>query len=168
VFKQNKANHNFDVDFDSIFKTFKRKFPNHAEIELVHDYIPNIADIYRSCDINFSATHAECWHLPSLEALAAGIVNVVPRYGGQLDFCNDNNSLLIEGRTVRAPRDHQYWKFNPYAVHFEIDTKDAAKKLQTAVSDYDSLVTKYQPHMKSTAKQFTWENAAKGILDLCE
>jgi len=168
VFKQNKTDHIFDVDFNDLYKTFESKYPNHAQVEFVYDYIPNIADIYNACDINFSATYAECWHLPSLEALAAGIVNVVPRYGGQLDFCNDSNSLLIDGRVIRAPRDHQYWKFNPWAVHFEIDIPDAVRKLQLAVSDYDNLKSKFSSSMENTSQIFTWENAAKGILDLCE
>ena len=167
VFKQNKAGHQFDVDFNDIYRAFEKKFPKHADVELVHSYIPNIADIYSACDINFSATHAECWHLPSLEALAAGIINVVPRYGGQLEFCNDSNSLLIDGKIVRAPKDHQYWSFNPYAVHFEIDVNDAAKKLQSAVQDYNLLVTKFKSNMADTASRFTWENAAQNILSLC-
>jgi glycosyltransferase involved in cell wall biosynthesis len=168
VFKQNKGQNQFDVDFDNIYKTFEKNYPNHAEVELVYNYIDNIADIYSSCDINFSCTHAECWHLPSLEALASGIINVVPNYGGQLDFCNNSNSLLIDGKIVRAPRDHQYWNFNPYAVHFEVDVDDAAEKLKLAVKDYNSLVTKFKPSMIETVSKFTWENAAKGIIDLCK
>lgn len=168
VFKSNKAGHQFDIDFNEIYRQFERKYPKHAEVELVHNYIPNIADIYAACDINFSATYAECWHLPSLEALASGCLNVVPRYGGQLDFCNDSNSLLIEGNIVRAPRDHQYWNFNPYAVHFEINVDDAVRKLQSAVQNYDSLVSSFKSSMSETANKFTWENAAQGILDLCK
>jgi glycosyltransferase involved in cell wall biosynthesis len=167
IFKQNKTDHPFDIDFDNIYKTFESKFPRHAEVEFVYSYIPNIADLYKSCDINFSATHAECWHLPSLEALASGTINVVPRYGGQLDFCNDNNSLLIDGSIVRAPRDHQYWSSNPFAVHFEIDTDDGARKLQMAVDEFDSLKASFAPYMAETASQFTWENAAKKIIDMC-
>jgi len=167
VFKHNKKDHSFDIDFPALFKTFQSKFPRHAEVEFVYSYIPNIADIYRSCDINFSATHAECWHLPSLEALASGTVNVVPRYGGQLDFCNDDNSILIDGTITRAPRDHQYWEFNPHAVHFEINTDDAARKLQRAVSEFDVLKAKFAPNMAETAKKFTWESAASKIIDMC-
>jgi glycosyltransferase involved in cell wall biosynthesis len=167
VFKQNKKDHPFDIDFTGLFKTFKEKFSRHAEVEFVYSYIPNIADLYKACDINFSATFAECWHLPSLEAFASGTVNVVPRYGGQLDFCNDENSLLIDGNIVRAPRDHQYWESNQYAVHFEIDTDDAAKKLQRAVSEFDTLKAKFASNMSETAKKFTWENAAKQIVDMC-
>lgn len=168
VFKQNHKGNQFDIDFNDIYRAFEKKFPNHAEVEFIYSYIPNIADLYHACDINYSATFAECWHLPSLEALAAGIVNVVPRYGGMLDFCDDTNSLLIEGKIVRAPRDHQYWKFNPWAVHFQVDTNDAAKKLQRSVSEYDELKAKFASSMAETAAKFTWENAAQGIIDLCE
>jgi glycosyltransferase involved in cell wall biosynthesis len=167
VFTKNKTDHQFDVDFHKLYKTFERKFPKHAEVEFYKEYVPNIAELYHACDINYSGTHAECWHLPSLEALAAGLVNVVPRYGGQLDFCNDDNSLLIDGKIARAPRDHQYWNFNPFAVHFVIDTNDAAKKLQQAVENYEELHSKFEPHMKTTAAKFTWESAAQQILDLC-
>jgi glycosyltransferase involved in cell wall biosynthesis len=168
VYKKNHKGNQFDVDFTKILKTFQGKFRNHAEIELVNDYIPDISDLYRACDINFSGTHAECWHLPSLEAIACGLINVVPDYGGQLDFCNENNSLLISGKETRAPKDHQYWSFNPFAVHFEIDTNDAANKLRLAVNEYDSLITSFGSSMKDTTEKFTWENAALQILDLCE
>jgi glycosyltransferase involved in cell wall biosynthesis len=167
VLKSNHKNQQFDVNFNDLYKTFEQKFPNHANVEIVYNYVPNIADLYKACDINFSATFAECWHLPSLEALAAGIINIVPRYGGQLDFCNDDNSLLIDVDIVRAPKDHQYWIHSPYCVHGQIKTNDAAKKLQMAVQDYDKLIAKFKNNMKNTVEKFTWENAAKQIINLC-
>lgn len=167
VLTSNKTNHSFDVDFIAMYKTFERKYPKHAEVEIVSKFVPNIAHIYNACDINFSATFAECWHLPSLEAIAAGIINIVPNYGGQLHFCNENNSLLINGEIKRAPRDHQYWKFNPHAVHFVIDVKDAAHKLRYAVENKESLLQKFSDNMKNTAQQFTWDAAIKQILALC-
>ena len=163
-----KEKNSFDVDFTSILKTFESKFPNHAEVECMYGYVNNISDIYKACDINFSATHAECWHLPSLEALAAGLVNVVPRYGGQLDFCNDDNSLLLDGRLTRVDRNEQYWTYNPLAVHYCVDTNDAAKKLKYAVENISMLKEKFAPSMKETVEKYTWENAAKQILDLCK
>jgi len=168
IFTKNKANHQFDVDFWAMYKTFEQKYPNHADVEFMTKFVPNIADLYRACDINYSATHAECWHLPSLEALAAGLINIVPRYGGQLEFCNDDNSLLIDGKVVRAPRDHQYWNFNPHAVHFQTDVKDAARMLRKSVDEFDDLKAKFAAGAKKTAEQFTWENAAKQIVELCK
>ena len=166
VLKSNHKNQQFDVNFNDLYKTFEQKFPNHANVEIIHNYIPNISDLYKACDINFSATFAECWHLPSLEAMAAGIINIVPRYGGQLDFCNDDNSLLIDVDIVRAPKDHQYWIHSPYCVHGQIRTNDAAKKLQMAVQDYDKLIDRFKINMKNTVEKFTWENAVNKIIKL--
>lgn len=166
VLKQNKTDHCFDVDFQEIFKIFEKNYPNHAEVEIVYDYIKDISEIYNSCDINFSATFAECWHLPSLEAICSGLINVVPNYGGQLDFCHNKNSLLIDGEIVRCPKDHLYWQQTDFAVHFKINTNDAAKKLQQAYSDYNNLKQEFLPEMKKTAEKFTWKKAAEQILSI--
>jgi len=166
VYISNNKKYSFDIDFFNILANFKKQFPKHAEIEVVTEYITNIVEIYNACDINFSATHCECWHLPSLEALATGLINIVPRYGGQLDFCNDDNSLLIDGKQVRAPRDHQYWTSSPYAYHFDIDINDAVNKLRKAYKECDSLKLKFASNMKKTVNEFTWDNAAKQILEL--
>jgi glycosyltransferase involved in cell wall biosynthesis len=168
VLKSNAQNMAFDVDFNFIFAEFKKKFPNHAPVELIYDYIPNITSLYKSCHINFSATHAECWHLPSLEALACGLVNVVPRYGGILHFCNDENSLLIDGTISRVDKTHQYWNPNPHAVHYVIDVNDAAQKLKFAVENYDKLLNDKCQFIENTVKQFTWENVAIQLEGLCQ
>lgn len=167
VLIQNKKNQQFDVDFYKLYKTFEQKFPKHAEVEIITKFVPNIVEMYNACDINFSATHSECFHLPSLEALSCNhIINTVPRYGGILDFCNDDNSLLIDGAVKRCPREHVYWTQNPFAVHFEVDVDDGVKKLQYAVEHYNELIEKFSPHMRSTAEKYTWENVALQILEL--
>jgi glycosyltransferase involved in cell wall biosynthesis len=171
VFTKNKGiqgRHNqFDVDFPAMYKTFENKFKNHAEVEFVSSYIPNIAEIYNACDINYSTTYAECFWLPGLEAMASGLINVAPNYGGLLDFCNAGNSLLVGGDIKRAGRQHQYWKFNPYAVHFEVNIDDAAEKLRTAVNDYDNLLVRFRSPMEKIVNKFTWARAAQQIIGLC-
>lgn len=162
--KEVKKVNSFDVDFYSIYKSFQKKYPNHAEIKVITDYIPNIVELYNACDIQFSTTHCECFHLPSCEALAAGLINVVPNYGGQLDFCNEKNSLLIDVDIVRAPKDHQYWLYSPYAQHSVIKLDDAVAKLKLAVNDYDNLKEKFLPEMEIVNK-LTWDNVAKEILN---
>ncbi len=166
IFVKNSKAQQFDVNWDEILASFKKKFPNHAEIEVIKDYIPSLTSLYRACDINFSATHAECWHLPSLEALSCGLINVVPAYGGILDFCNDENSLLINGSVVMAPRDTQYWTYNQFAVHYKIDTDHAAGLLQKAVIETASIKERLLPGMMETSQKFTWESAARKILEL--
>lgn len=158
----------FDVDFWKIYKSFKNKFPNHAEVEIITDFLPTMAPLYNATNIVYSMTHAECFWLPGLEALATDNLVIAPRYGGQLDFLNDENSLLVEGKIVRAPRNMQYWVPSPYAEMFEPSLDDAADKLKQAVSQYDVLMKDFRPKMKEQTDRLTWKNVARMILDLCD
>lgn len=157
----------FDVDFNHILKSFQRKFPKHGEIELITHFIPNIAELYNSCDVVFSTTHAECFWLPGIESMAAGKVTVAPNYGGQLDFMNESNSLLIKGKIIASPRAMQYWTTSPYAAMFEPDVEDAARLLRACYDNYDQLLVKFAPGMKDTVQKYTWDNVVNQILQLC-
>ena len=166
VIKNNPTPQQFDVSFPDIYADFKRRYPNCAEVEIINKFVPDIAHLYNACDIVFSMTHAECFWLPGIEAFAANKVVIVSNYGGQLDFMNADNSLLIDGKIQRAPRKMQYWTSSPYAGTFYPDIDQAVAKLRQAVTNYDSLLAKFSPNMKDTASKFTWENAAERIIKL--
>jgi glycosyltransferase involved in cell wall biosynthesis len=168
--KNNKIeqSHQFEVDFNKIYSNFCKKFPNHAEVEIISDYVENMATLYNATNVTLSTTMTECLWLPGIEAMAANNIPVASNYGGQLDYMNENNSLLIEGKIVRAPKELQYWVSSPYAEVFKVDTDDAADKLFFAYKNYNTLLEKFKPGMKEVAEKFTWENAAKKLLSLCE
>lgn len=158
----------FDVDFYSLLKSFKRKYPHHAEIELVTDFIPNITSLYHSCDAIFSMTHAECFWLPGIEGMAANKLVIAPNYGGQLDFMSDKNSLLIPGKIVGSPRNMQYWTTSPLAQMFEPDIAEASKLLKLASLNYQELIEKFSPEMKKALEIYSWDNVTDDILKLCQ
>lgn len=160
---EKKPEQAFEVRFSQCFAEFKKKFPQHAAIRILNEFIPNIASLYKACQIVFTMTHAECFWLPGLEGLASGNVVISPRYGGQLDFLNDQNSLLIEGKLVRATPAACYWKSSVYSGWFQPDMEDAVKKLRYAVANYDQL----KLFSKDVLSQYTWGNVAKQIVELC-
>lgn len=165
------ANHNlmaFDVSFNDIMSRWQREFPKHAEIEIIDKFIVDIESLYNACDIVFTMTHAECFWMPGLEGFAANKIVVAPRYGGQLDYMNDENSILIDGKTIRADMRMQYWEPSPYAEVFNPDVDQAAEKLKDLVANYDDYLKKFSPGMQEMAQRFTWENAAKQIIGLCK
>ncbi|CAM6003618.1 unnamed protein product [Sphagnum balticum] len=92
----------FDVNFNDIYKEFQKKFKKHADIEIIDTFIPDIEPLYNACDVLMTMSHAECFWMPGLEAFAANKVVLAPRYGGQLDYMNDENSILIDGKNIRA------------------------------------------------------------------
>jgi glycosyltransferase involved in cell wall biosynthesis len=158
----------FDVDFNALFKAFKRKYPKHAEIEIITNFIPNIAELYNSCDAVFSMTHAECFWLPGIEGMAANKLVIAPNYGGQLDFMSDKNSLLIPGKIVGSPRNMQYWTTSPLAQMFEPDINEASRLLQLAYHEHDSLLKRFIPEMNKVLEIYSWDKVTDNILELCQ
>ena len=158
----------FKVDFDILYNDFIKKFPNHAEVEVISDFIPDIIKLHNACNILFSMSHAEGFLIPALDGIGAGQIVIAPNYSGHLDFLNKNNSLLVDIKMVRCPKQAQYWLASPYAEWCEPSTDHAAELLQKAVSEHDSLIEKFRPEISKTAEFYTWENAAKQILNLCE
>lgn len=166
--QQKQENHAFDLDFYTVFSETKRRFPNGGEVEVVKEFIPDMVEFYNACNIIFTMSNGEGFYMPGLEAMAAGKLVIAPRHGGQLDFMNDDNSLLVEGEIVRAPRNYQYWTQSPYAEMFQPDVEDAVRKLQYAVKNYKQLMEKFRPNMEEQVKKLTWDNVVKQIVGLCE
>ena len=158
----------FDVNFAEIYKDFCHKYKNHAEIEIIDTFIIDIESIYKSVDIVFTMTHAECFWMPGLEGFAANKIVISPNYGGQLDFMNKDNSFLIEGKEMRAPNSMQYWEPSPYAKVFNPNIDHAAEVLREAVNKYDYYHSKFSPLMKETVGNYTWSKVVDKIVNLCE
>lgn len=158
----------FDVDFWKLFREFEKNYPNHAEVEIITDFLPSMTPLYNAVDVVFSTTFAECFWLPGLEGMATNNIVIAPNWGGQLEYMNEGNSLLIKGKEVRAPKNMQYWSPSPYAAMFEPDTDHAAELLQHAHSNKIKLIKEFSPGMKKQLEKLTWENVAKQFLDLVE
>jgi len=158
----------FDVDFNALFSQFKKKYKDHAEVEIISNFITDIETLYNACDAVYTMTHTECFWMPGLEGFAANKIVIAPRYGGQLDFMNDNNSLLVEGKECRAPMQAQYWEPSPYAKMFNPSTDHGAEVLRKMYNDYDNLLAKFSPNMKSLLPNYSWTKVAEQIVGLCE
>jgi len=158
----------FEVHFPDLLKDFYAKYKDHAEIEVITEFIPNMAVLYNACDILFAIPHSECFHLPSLEACFANKIVISSRYGGPLDFLTDECSLLVNGKEGRVPREAQYWGCSPYSKYFYPDISDAVDKLRYAVENYDLLIEKFKPGIQNIIENYTWDKAAEKILELCK
>lgn len=161
-----KQKSKFFVDFDKTLSRFKRKYKKHAEIEVVEGFISSLAELYNSCDIIFMMSHLECFWLPGLEALAQGKLVVASNHGGQLQYLNPQNSLLIDGDVVRMPKDFQYWTPSVQAEMFQPDVSHAAEQLRKAVNQYDSLVDSFVPQIEKTVANHTWDRVTDQMMEL--
>jgi O-antigen biosynthesis alpha-1,2-mannosyltransferase len=156
-----------DVSVDDTMIRWRKEFPKAPEVEIVDKFITDIETLYNSCDVVYTMSHAECFWMPGLEGFAANKIVVAPRYGGQLDYMNDDNSILIDGKEIRADNRMQYWEPSPYARVFDPDTDQAAAKLKDLITNYDDYLKKFSPNMKELVHKYSWANAAQQIIDLC-
>lgn len=158
----------FEVDFQMVYSLFESKYKNHADVEIIDKFLPDIEPLYNACDIVFTMTKAECFWMPGLEAFAAKKMVIAPNYGGQLDFCNENNSLLIPGKEGFAGIEMQYWEPSPYAKAFTPDVDAAAALLKEGVNNYDKLMSKFKPNIESILPEYTWDKVASQMIKLCK
>lgn len=161
-------NPQFDVPFNQIYNDFRNKNKNHAEVEIIDQFITDIETLYNACDVVITMAHAECFWMPGLEAFAANKIVVTPRYGGQLDYMNDDNSILIDGKIIRADNRMQYWEPSPYAAVFDPDVDQCASKLKDVIANYDDYLKKFSPKMKEILPEYSWTKAAEKIVKLCK
>lgn len=75
------------------------------EVEYICELLPaeRLAALYRACDAGVFPYRAEGFCLPILEAMAAGLPSIVPRFGAALDYCSARTSLLMDVRRIRLP-----------------------------------------------------------------
>lgn len=154
------------VPFDEIYKDFRREYKKCGEIEIIDKFIEDIESLYNACDVVFSMSHTEGFWMPGIEGFGANKIVVAPRYGGQLDFMNDNNSILIDGKTIRADDRMQYWEPSPYAKVFNPDINKAAEALKNVIHNYEDYHKQFSSNIRETAEEYTWEKIAKRILNL--
>jgi O-antigen biosynthesis alpha-1,2-mannosyltransferase len=135
-------------------------------IELIEEKFPSMVPLYNSCDVLVSATSAEGFGIPLLEGLAANMLVIAPRCTGQLDFLNDNNSLLVDVATMKASPQYQYWTVTDKAWTYIPIKKSLSMQMRNAFENDKKLRKKFKKGRAETLEQFTWENAAKQILEL--
>lgn len=157
----------FEVSFPDILERWKRKHPNHPEILVMNNYIPRIEELYRACDALFMLPNAEAFFLPALEMLGSGGAVITSNYGGQLDFLNNDNALLVNGRMVRAPKEAQYWSASPFASMFQPDVNDAVDKLRLCVKNIDHYKRQSRNNIEQIKNTFNWNAVTQQIIGLC-
>ncbi len=129
-----------------------------------HGLVHNLhVDEDHSFSVGGMATH-NC--LPLLEALACGNVVIAPRHGGQLDFLNDNNSLLVNTGEMKAPLSMQFWTYAKDAVVGDPDQRHCAELMRRVYENPAAEKARIAEPARRTVEKFTWEAAARQILDL--
>ncbi len=159
-----KITQRFELSFPNLYSDFRKKFPNHAEVEIIDYFIPNIYSLYKACDITFSPSHAEGFGMVGLEGMSVGCIPVASRHGGFLEYLNPSNSFLISGELFTVSKDFLYYGSlvkNPNIFKaFQPSIEDGVRQLMEAakrVEDHE-----FRNNLREEAiNNFNWDKIVK-------
>lgn len=88
----------------------KRIQANYPDVQVIEDDLPDDAlkALYQHCQVLVAPSRAEGFGLPLAEAMLSGLPVITTAWGGQLDFCNDDNAWLVD------------YQFAPAKSHFNV------------------------------------------------
>ena len=163
--KDKKITFPFEVSLNDCFNKFYEKYKNHAEIKVISEFIPDMSALYRSVDAFFTLPFCEGFLVPGLESIASGKLVIAPNWGGQVDFLNDSNSLLVSGKEVRANPRSMYWESKNNAIWFEPDIDDAVDKLKYAYQNFNALNAKVELQRNDIYNKYNWDSITEQLLN---
>lgn len=87
-----------------------QKNPNYPDVELIEGDLSDadLKALYSQCHVLVAPSRAEGFGLPLAEAMLSGLPVITTGWGGQLDFCNADNSWLLD------------YQFAPAQTHFNV------------------------------------------------
>jgi len=160
----------FEVDVKTQIVAMQKKHIGRAgglpQVEIVRDRLPSMVPLYNACDVLVSASSSEGFGMPLLEGLASDNLIIAPRCTGQLDFLNDKNSLLVDVKKIEAGSKYQYWIPTEGAKTYQPITDSLSQAMLDAFKTKDKLKEEFEPERQRILEEFTWENAAKKILEI--
>jgi glycosyltransferase involved in cell wall biosynthesis len=150
------------------FAQFERKDGKTPKIELIEGWTsPEVlAKFYRKADC-FIGIANEGFGLTNFESMACGVPCIAPSWGGLTDFCNKDNSLILERAMVVPAR--QDFLFKQYCgTHWCVpDIFEIREKMRYAYENQEEMKEKGKKSFETVSKM-TWENAANKCIEALE
>ena len=119
------------------------------------------------CMVSF--THGEGFGRPLLEATMVGLPVIASNWSGQIDFLDEENSLLIGGSLVQVP-ESVVWEniIIKESKWFNIDENQAYKMLNYTFKNIDEFKNKANKLMNINRKKFTLNKMSEKLEDIIE
>ena len=150
------------VDLVSYFieRTLHRRLEQSPNIVLLTGMLPHVQfpRLYGGANAFVLPTRGEGWGRPYMEALACGCPVIATRWGGQMDFLNDENADLIELEGLRSTgRDID---LEIFAGHrwAEPSVDHLRQLMRRAVSDPASSARKAARGLRDMREKWDWRH----------
>lgn len=135
------------------------------KIEFIFDHVedPEMPGIYKCADCYVCPTRGEAWGLPIIQAMSCGVPTIVPKWGGQADYCNKKNSLLIDTEKFDTIHDKvnlevDFYKYQQFCFP---DEKHFTKLMRYAFEHPDKIKEKGSAAAAHVRQNFGWERSGR-------
>lgn len=152
---------------NELLKSLQTQKPNGPEV--IHIPSPDLSEqeilnLTSSCDCAVYPTRTEGFGMPIVEAMFAKVPVIVTGYSSILDFCNPENSYLLDYELVDAVESEAT---NLGAKWAEPSLADLKQKMRYIFENRDSseVKTKIEKAL-ATANNLNWENTAKKFAEV--
>ena len=149
-------------DMQKVIEQLTNKRDNIPQIDININSMPyeELVEFYNEADVFVSPTRAEAFNLPCLEAMACGLPVLTTNFGGQLDYVNEDNGWLIEGKMTEVNHEVMYEGIS-WATP-DIDSLRKQMREIYAGGPHDEKAKK----AKEKAESMPWSATAQKIKDL--
>ena len=141
----------------------KKKNKDFPDIVLINKDISEeeIKGLYKKADILVAPSKAEGFGLPMAEAMLEGVGVITTNWGGQLDFCNNENSWLVDFEFEKAQT--HFNLFN--SVWAKPNEEDLAEKMKEAYKTPKNIIKeKAKKGAELLNKEFKWIDVSQRMI----
>lgn len=124
--------------------------------------------LINSCHCGIFISRAEAWNLPLLEFMACGVKSICTNYSGHTEFCNDNNSYLIEPKGMEEAKDGYWFNGGGNWLNLSLLENEIIDRLRHVYSLWKKSAIEKDIFCIDTASKFTWKNTANKIIESVE
>lgn len=115
-----------------------------------------LAEVIQMSDVGIFPSHAEGFMLPGLEMLACGKQLVTTNFTAQTEYCNSDNSILIESSGKIPARDGKWFHHGEWNDYNTDDLVDALRLSYKKAKERNI-------NGESTGRRFAWFESARII-----
>jgi glycosyltransferase involved in cell wall biosynthesis/predicted O-methyltransferase YrrM len=112
-----------------------------------------LASLYTACDCLVAPYRGEGFGLPILEAMACGVVPIVPRGGASDDFVRDDLGIRIPSSTISTSHE---WALCGPATELLVEVADLRRAMRSAYERRSELKQRGRTASQHVLGQFTW------------